>query len=386
MPGLELMGIEEQSEILDIFNRGNGVMFRHGFDQLRNGVFKVKSFEEAFAEKMGVGHALAVSSGTAALKVAIEAGGVRAGDEVITQAFTFVATAEAIIECGATPIIAEIDNTLNIDPSNIETLITSRTKAIIVVHMLGTPVDMDAVIKIAKKHSLKVIEDTAWGCGGSYNGKKLGTIGDVGTFSFDYAKAMTTGEGGMVVTNNHSIDANARAYHDHGHENNPTVPRWEDTRKSSGFNYRMSEMQGAVGLAQLKKLDQIISAQRQTAGRLAEVIATFQKVNLRPSPAGSFETFDALVFQTASKEAALRCRSALVKNGYGTKILPEAVTWHFAKTWDHMPLLVAGAGGTLKNKLENSAAILSKCVSLPISLKMTDAMPQILSKSLQEAL
>ena len=145
-------------------------------------------------------------------------------------------------------------------------------------------------------------------------------------------------------------------------------------------------MQGAVGLAQLKKLDQIISAQRQTAGRLAEVIATFQKVNLRPSPAGSFETFDALVFQTASKEAALRCRSALVKNGYGTKILPEAVTWHFAKTWDHMPLLVAGAGGTLKNKLENSAAILSKCVSLPISLKMTDAMPQILSKSLQEAL
>ena len=120
--------------------------------------------------------------------------------------------------------------------------------------MLGTPCNLNPIIKIAEKNKIKIIEDTAWGCGGKLNGKYLGTIGDAGTYSFDFAKTITTGEGGMTVFKNKSYLDKAKAYHDHGHENNPLLPRWEDSRSSSGFNYRMSELQGAIGIAQLKNL------------------------------------------------------------------------------------------------------------------------------------
>ena len=222
MPGFEVIGSEEQAEINDIFARG-GVLFRHSFDARRNGCYKVREFEQAFAQAMNVPYALAVTSGTAALRVALAALELQPGDEVITQSFTFVATVESIIEARAVPVCAEIDTTFNLDPQDLERRITPQTKAVIAVHMLGTPARLVEIKAICDRHQIALIEDSAWGCGGHLGGKALGTWGRMGTFSFDFAKTMTTGEGGMVVFQQKDDYERAAAWHDHGHENNPTL-------------------------------------------------------------------------------------------------------------------------------------------------------------------
>ena len=159
-----------------------------------------------FQNNMGSNHALAVSSGTAALKVALAALNIKEGDEVITQSFTFVATVEAIIGATATPICANIDKTLNMCPDDLIRKISSKTKAVIAVHMLGSPAKLKEIAEICKENNLYLIEDTAWRCGGKLDSKFLGTWGDIGTFSFDFAKTMTTGEGGrMLICNDESI-------------------------------------------------------------------------------------------------------------------------------------------------------------------------------------
>lgn len=385
MPGFEVIGTEEQAEINDVFAHG-GVLFRHGFDALRGDCYKVREFETAFASAMAAPHALAVTSGTAALRVALAALGIGAGDEVITQSFTFVATVEAIIEAGATPVCAEIDETFNLDPADLERRITSRTRAVIAVHMLGTPARLHEIQAICRKHDLHLIEDTAWGCGGSLAGKTLGTWGDIGTFSFDFAKTMTTGEGGMILFKSKHHYERAAAWHDHGHENNPSVPRWEDTRSGSGFNFRMMELQGAVGLAQLRKLPDVIAAQRANRERLWAAIRDLPGITPRSVPDGAMETADALVFTVPDREMALRCRAALLTRGVSTKILPEATTWHFAGTWSHMPELVAAHGGELGTAFPRSRQILERAVSLPVMVKMGENLPQTVRMALSEAL
>ena len=373
MPGFEVIGAEEQAEIDDVFRRG-GVLFRHGFDGIRNGCYKVRDFESAFAQYMGVPHALAVTSGTAALRVALAALDLQPGDEVITQAFTFVATAEAIIESRLVPVCCEVDDTLNMDPADLERRITSRTRAVIAVHMLGTPARLREIKAICERHRLVLIEDAAWGCGGSLDNIRLGTWGQMGTFSFDFAKTMTTGEGGMVVFHERADYERAAAWHDHGHENNPTVPRWEDTRSGSGFNYRMTELQGAVGLAQLRKLDDVVRRQRTNRDAIWRAIADLPGVTPRAVPTGSQETADALVFEVPDAEIAREVRSRLLAAGSATKILPEAVTWHFAGTWSHMPELVA-THGDLAVAFPATSARLSRCVSLPVIVKMAENLP-----------
>lgn len=385
MPGYELMGQEELDEIQDLFARG-GILFRHGFDALRDGCYKVREFEQAFAKAMNAQHALAVSSGTAALRVALAALQIGPGDEVITQSFTFVATVEAIIEARATPVCCEIDATLNIDPVDLVHRITARTKAVIAVHMLGTPARLAEIQAICDARGIALIEDSAWGCGGSLQGRPLGTWGRVGTYSFDFAKTMTTGEGGALVFQREDDAARAAAWHDHGHENNPAVPRWEDTRSSSGFNFRMMELQGAVGLAQLRRLAGIVEAQREQRAALWAAIKDLPGITPREVPLDSYETADALVFFVHDAELAKRCRNALLARGLATKILPEAVTWHFAATWVHMPELVAAHGGDLANAFPRSSAWLARAVSLPVSVKMRPDAPQIARAALREAL
>ena len=365
MPGFELIGKEEKRE-LDNLMDNSGILFRHGFDNLRNGVYKTREFEKNFSNQMNVQDALAVTSGTAALLVALKAFGIGHGDEVITQSFTFVATVEAIVESGAKPIICDIDSTLNLDPEALEAKISNKTKAIIVVHMLGTPCNLNPIIKIAEKNKIKIIEDTAWGCGGKLNGKYLGTIGDAGTYSFDFAKTITTGEGGMTVFKNKSYLDKAKAYHDHGHENNPLLPRWEDSRSSSGFNYRMSELQGAIGIAQLKKLSSIVEAQRANAKKIKEIIVS-KGYELRKSPDGSFETSDAVVFFADSNSKAKKLRDSLLSVGISTKILPEAISWHFAGMWNHIKELEID---DKKEFCKKSLAILNRAVAIPVFVKM----------------
>ena len=371
MPGYEVIGNEELTEIQDIFSNG-GILFRHSFDALRNNCYKVNEFEQAFAAAMGVNHALAVSSGTAALRIALAALNIGEGDEVITQSFTFVATVEAIIEARAVPVCVDIDTTLNMDPLDLERRITPRTKAVIVVHMLGTPARLPEIVEVCRRHNLLLIEDTAWGCGGALQEKPLGTWGDIGTFSFDFAKTMTTGEGGMLVFRDPEVYERAAAWHDHGHENNPSVPRWEDTRSSSGFNYRMTELQGAVGLAQLRKLKRIVNQQRENKFAVWAAICDLPGIEARVVPENSYETADALVFLVKDNETARRCRHELIQVGLTTKILPEAYTWHFAGTWNHMPELLSAHGGDLTRSFKPSHDILSRAVSLPIGVELAD--------------
>lgn len=385
MPGYELIGAEEQAEVDDIFKHG-GVLFRHSFDALRQDRWKVRDFEREFAKSINSPFALAVTSGTAALRVALAVLDLKPGDEVITQSFTFVATVEAIIESGATPVCADIDGTMNMSPESLIKLITPKTKAVIAVHMLGTPARLFEIDDICRKNKITLIEDAAWGCGGALDDRPLGTWGRMGTFSFDFAKTMTTGEGGMVVFQNEADYKAAAAWHDHGHENNPSVPRWEDTRASSGFNFRMTEMQGAVGLAQLKKLSTVVSAQRKNRDAMWAAIKSLPGIIAREVPVGSFETADALVFSVKDNATARQCRDALLAEGLSTKILPEAVTWHFAGTWTHMPELVTRHGGDLTKVFTDSRARLERAVSLPVVVKMDETVPARLNKALAKVL
>ncbi len=375
MPGYEIIGQEEQFQLNEIFNKGNGVLFRHGFDNIRNNSYKVQDFEKAFAKYFKSNFTLAVSSGTAALRVALAALQIGKNDEVITQSFTFVATVESIIEAGAKPICTEIDDTLNMDPEDLLLKITDKTKAVIVVHMLGNPARMREIKNICDKKNIYLIEDTAWGCGGMLENKYLGTWGDIGTYSFDFAKTITTGEGGMLIFKEEKIFNKAAAWHDHGHENNPKLPRWEDSRSSSGFNYRMSELQGAVGLAQLSKLDYIISSHRMNKKKIWDEIKSINAIDLRSMPEGSNESAEALIFFVENSEIAKSCRDELLINGVGTKILPEAITWHFAAKWDHMKELSESHNNKLYKQFPNSSELLSRSVSIPINIKMNKSIP-----------
>ena len=334
MPGFEVFGQEEKQQVLEVFD--TGVLFRYEFGEQRKDVYKVRGFEQAFAEYTGAAHAQAVTSGTAALKVALVAMGVGSGDEVITQGFTFVATWEAIFDTGAVPVFTEVDQTLNMDPADLEKKITDKTKAIIPVHMLGAQARINEIKAIADKHGIPVLEDTAQAAGARLNGQHLGTFGRCGTFSFDSVKTMTTGEGGMVITNDEELWCNCSEYHDHGHDHaeNPGG-RGGEGRRFIGFNYRMMELQGAMGLAQLAKLDHMVAAQQKNKAVLKEAAAKITGVSFREilDEAGDSATF--LSFMLPDKEQAARVNQVLRDNGAGAINFGEN-SWHFYPQWEHL--------------------------------------------------
>lgn len=385
MPGFELIGKEERQAVLDVFDKYGGILFKHGFDVDRKGSFKVPEFQKAFAEKFGASYAQGVTSGSVALKVALQSLGVKPGDEVITQCFTFVATVEAILECGAIPVITEINETLNMDPEDFKQKITSKTKAVIPVHMYGASAQMDEIINIAKSRNLKVLEDTAQAVGGKYKGRFLGTIGDAGTFSFDFGKAMTTGEGGMIITNDKEIYQKAAEFADHGHQNNPKFPRGEDTRRAPGFNYRMMELQGAIGLVQLAKLDYGISEQKKNKARIMKGIKDIKGLKFRRFADADGETSDTIVFTLENIEKARKFVSRLKEKDIDTKNLPDAFNWHFAGTWDHMFSVIERYKN--KNLIElwqRSYDYLRRTIALPVNIKMSDEYIRKVIASLKE--
>ncbi|MDO9462443.1 MAG: DegT/DnrJ/EryC1/StrS family aminotransferase [Deltaproteobacteria bacterium] len=382
MPGYEVFGKEERRQIMDVLK--TGVLFRYEFPNERKGIYKVKEFEEAFARYCGVAHAQAVSSGTAALKVAMAAIGIGAGDEVITQGFTFVATWEAILAIGAIPVFAEIDETLNMDPADLEKKITPRTRAIIPVHMLGAQARIEEIVAIARRHNLKVIEDTAQAAGGRINGKHVGAFGDMGTFSFDPVKTITTGEGGMVITNDADLYRRACEYHDHGHDHVPNSGgRGGEGRSFIGLNYRMMELQGAIGLAQLAKLDSIIARQKKNKARIKKALKKIKGITFRRliDEAGDTATFLAFFLPDAEKARAFN--AVLKENGAGAIYFAEN-TWHYYPKWEHLlagstlaangwPFQHKEAGRDLKYRpdaLPQSARIMERCLVYPIPVKM----------------
>ena len=254
---------------------------------LRSGILsigpKVEEFEKKFAKYVGVKYACAVSSGTAGLHLAMIAAGIKKGDEVITSPFSFVASANSILYVGAKPVFIDIDPvTYNFNPEEIEKKITKKTKAILVVHIFGQPADMDLVLKIAKKYKLKIIEDACESIGAAYKGKKVGTFGESAVFAFYPNKQMTTGEGGVLVTDSEKIDKLCRSLRNQGRAENM---QWLDHERL-GYNYRMDELSAAVGLAQIEKIDFLISERRKIAGWYNKFLSRYPKLVQIPQIAG----------------------------------------------------------------------------------------------------
>ncbi|MBF0473463.1 MAG: DegT/DnrJ/EryC1/StrS family aminotransferase [Nitrospirae bacterium] len=372
MPGFEVFGEEERKAINEIFEINGGIIFAHSFDAMRKGVYRVREFEAAFAKRMDIKYAQAVSSGSTALKTALKALGIKRGDEVITTAFTFVATVEAILECGARPVIVDINETLNISPECFEDAISSKTRAVIPVHMMGVSAQMDEIMYIAKRNNLKVLEDTAQGLGGTYKGRTLGTIGDMGAFSLDAGKTIITGEGGMVITSDQDLYIRARSYHDHGHEYSSTVGRGAEAALITGFNYRMTELQGAIGIVQLGKLDMILARQRENKKKLKGAISDLP-IKFRTITDESGDLGDTIVFFLDTREQAAKFVTKMAELGLGTKNLPDAIRWHFAKHWKHMFEEYNFYSDSYQIEWSKSADLLERAIALPVMVKMEDS-------------
>ena len=258
-PGWYLIGEEELAEVVDVIRRRELTRYRFD-DSDETEPSKVYQFERTFAEIIGTKYCLALNSGTSSLLAGLASLGIGPGDEVIVPGYTFIASMAAIAHVRALPVLAEIDYTLTLDPCDVQKKITSRTKAIMAVHMLGFPANLEELHTIAKNNGLFLIEDVAQACGGAYRGKKLGSWGDVGAFSLGHFKVITAGDGGMLTTNNDSAFQRAFAFHDQGFK--PYRLGVIDDSSLLGINLRMHELTGAVALAQVRKLQQILNKLR----------------------------------------------------------------------------------------------------------------------------
>lgn len=370
MSGYELIGREEQKAVDDLFADG-GVLFRHGFDKQRKYKFHVLDFQKEIAKWTGTKFALATTSGTSAIKVGLKSLGVKPGDEVITQAFTFVATVDAILDCGAIPVLINIDETLGMDPTELEKAITKKTKVIIPVNMLGVPVKLDKIMAIAKKNHLPVLQDNCESLGSKWEGKYIDTFTDASAISLDFGKMITCGDGGILFTNNKELFTLATEYHDHGHMSNPAFPRGKDTHRIYGFNYRMTEVQAVIASAQLKKLKYTLKKNKEHYEYLQKNLSDIQGLVFRAIPAKCTPSFDTLIFHLPAKEHADIFAQKMSKVGLGTKNIPSAMEWHFAGFWDH--IFTNLSKKELWNKFLPSYELLSRSIALPISVKTTKA-------------
>lgn len=325
-PGLDIIGFEELEQVTEVIKSGH--LFRYGDLDDPNFTHKVYTFEQELAERCQVKYALAVTSGSAALICALKAIDLKPGDEVIVPAYSFIATFSSIIFCGGTPVLAEIDQSLNIDPVDIEKRITTQTKAIMPVHMLGNACDLNAILDIAKRHNLTVIEDACQATGGSYKGKALGSIGTIGTYSLNIFKTITSGEGGALLTNDENLYTRAFAFHDQGHL--PARAGVEvGARSILGMNFRVNEMTGAVALAQLHKLDGILRSLRANKKKLKSLISDIPDLSFRTlsDPEGDCATLCTVIFDDSDKAASVAKR-------LGTTTVDHS-GWHVYANMEH---------------------------------------------------
>jgi dTDP-4-amino-4,6-dideoxygalactose transaminase len=351
-------------------------------------------FEKALAGKIGVRHALTVSSGTAALMCSLVGVGVGPGDEVIVPGYTFMASALAVTAVGGIPIIAEIDETLAIDPRDVEKKITRYTKAILPVHMVGRACDMAALTKIAKRRKLAVVEDACQAVGGSYRGKRLGSIGQAGTLSFNHFKIITCGEGGGVLTNDKTIFERARIFHDGG-----CVFRSDakDIKTSffAGQNLRVSEIQGAILSVQLARLEGILRKLRANQAAMRTALSKSNRFQVSPSNEvkGDCGTHFSLLFESASAAMAF-VRQAGEERWLGC-VRPIDTGRHVYSYWDpilqqqgsHTPKLNPFA--MAKRKIEYSADmcprtldILGRTVLISVPFDLTAAQTKAAAKKM----
>lgn len=339
-PGALEIGELEKKYVLEVLES------RHLFRYYGPGVSiedfpsKAEELERNFSRRMGTRYAAAVNSCTSALISSMVACGIGPGDEVIIPAYTFFASCSAIMIARAIPILAEVDESLTLDPRDFEDKITDRTKAVMPVHMRGAPCRMDEIMAIAKKHGLKVIEDTAQAMGGSFDGKPLGAFGDCGCFSLQYHKIITSGEGGIVVIDDDVLYDRIRSYHD-------SADCWRTQRFASprykgevfpGENYRMSELTAAVALAQLTKLDDIVQRMRERKRRIKEGIRDIPEIEFRRINDEEGDTSVCLILFLSNSDITRRLAEALREEGVSAggiydKGIPD---WHIYAHWPHL--------------------------------------------------
>lgn len=330
-PGGNLIGVEEEQAVVEVIRSKR--LFRYYGPT--PGPSKAAALEQAFAAHMGAAHAAAVTSGTAALMCSLMGAGVGPGDEVIVPAYTWIASASAVAMVGAIPILAEVDASLTLDPEDVERKMTRRTKALMPVHMRGTPARMDAIMDIAKRHGLRVVEDVAQADGGSFQGRRLGSIGDAGAFSLQFNKIITSGEGGMIITSDDELHTRVLMLQDvvGGQRNN--IP---DDQILLGMNFRMPELLAAVALVQLGRLDGLLAdmrARKQVlmdgmAPALRQAGGEFQTIN---DPEGDASI--ALIFYLPSVEQADYAARALQAENIDADVMykPNNGDYHVYANW-----------------------------------------------------
>jgi 8-amino-3,8-dideoxy-alpha-D-manno-octulosonate transaminase len=333
MPGFEKFSDLERKEVNDVLE--TGVLMRYGFDGMRNNIFKAKDLETQIEKKFEVNHAQLVSSGTTAVSLAMALAGVGAGDEVIMPTFTFVASFEAIIMLGATPVLVDIDDTLTLCPIAVKRAITSKTKAIMPVHMCGSMANLNALKDICSNNNFKLIEDACQAIGGTYNNQYLGSIGDIGCFSFDFVKTVTCGEGGAIITNNKKLAIEADRFQDHGHDHVGN-DRGAETHPYLGYNFRISELNAAVGLAQFKRIDEFLDIQKRYYTILRQELSAIKEVVFRTVPEGGEESYAFLNFFLPNLEIT---RSVI--NAFKTEAIDVCFhyfdnNWHYVRKWEHL--------------------------------------------------
>lgn len=380
MPGFELWGEEEREEVNDVLE--TGILMRYGFDGPRNGIWKARELEAAICKTFSCQYAQLTSSGTSALTTALASLGIGAGDEVIMPSFTFVASFEAVLSVGASPVMVDVDETLTMNPDAVRKALSSRTRCVMPVHMCGSMADMDALVAICKEKNLLLLEDACQSIGASYKGKKLGTIGDAGTFSFDFVKTITCGEGGAILTNKEDVYVKCDGYTDHGHDHKG-VDRGADLHPFIGYNFRISELHAAVGLAQIRKLDQFLEIQKRNHAQLKGMLTQIPEISFRkiPDPAGDSCTFLSWFLPTEELTRAvvneMKQQGILAGNFYWYDN-----NWHYIRKWDHLKKITTlnNLNNPQKEALSlialqdfaNSDAVLARCISTAISLMWSE--------------
>jgi len=361
-PGSYLVGEEERRHVAEVME--TGYLSRYGSESDPRFKRKVVTLERLFAERSAVRHALAVNGGTGALMASLVALGVGPGVEVLVPGYTFVASISAVLAVGGVPVLTEIDESLTMDPRDLEGKITPRTKVIMPVHMLGNPSDMDAIAKIARKHKLLVLEDCCQALGATYKGKAIGTIGDIGAFSLNINKTITSGDGGIVITSDTALYERAFGYHDQGHK--PLRMGLEIGKRSIlGINLRMNELSGAFALGQLEKLDRILATLKEKKGKFKRVLEEAKIPGMsfrRLHDAGECATLLVVIFEDASK-------AARVAKELGTKTVAES-GWH---VYTHMEQILAvtdekGKPRYRKGMLPRTDDILARSIALSVGV------------------
>lgn len=379
MPGFEIFGEEERKEVQDVLE--TGVLFRYGFDGARNNHWKARAFEQELARYTGAAHCHLCSSGTAAVSIALAACGVGAGDEVILPPFTFVASFEAVLTAGAVPVFAEIDETLCLDPDDITSKVSPRTKAVMPVHMCGSMARIDDIKAVCDQKGLVLIEDACQSVGATCNGKALGTFGKMGCFSFDPVKTITCGEGGAVITDDTAAYDLVHAYADHGHDHIGNDRGAED-HPIMGYNYRISELNAAVGLAQLRKLDAILARQREVKTRIKNALGGCDQLRFRDLPDEHGDSATFLSFMLPDENLTRKAAGTLAEAGVDGCFYWYDNKWHYLRRWHHLKGMRAAAKvpAQLADNLPDYAAvslprsddIISRTISMQIKLAWTD--------------